>query len=144
MLLAQAQKFGVALRLAHQSLLGQLPRDLATIVLGNVGIKLCFAVSANDAQQLSRELVSVSPEDLQTADQYTAYLKIQGSETIHIHTLPPPVPEHSVRDQIIAASQRRFGAQPVTWEDQFPPGPDPLHREERTGKVHGPLYDTFE
>jgi DNA helicase HerA-like ATPase len=50
-----SRKFRLGLTLAHQTL-DQLPRELRTVILGNVGTKIFFRLSHHDAAQISSEM----------------------------------------------------------------------------------------
>lgn len=64
-LVAESRKYGVGLVLATQSL-AALDPEVRTALLGNIGTLMVFRVGAEDAELLSRELVSeVAPAHLQ-------------------------------------------------------------------------------
>jgi hypothetical protein len=72
-----------------------------------------FRVGARDAGMLAQEFApEVSPTDLVSLPNREAYLKllVDGTTTrpFSATMLSPPVPHHSQRDAIIAASRRRY------------------------------------
>lgn len=75
-MLSELRKYRVSLILANQYL-GQLDSSVRDAILGNVGTLICFRVSADDAQQLSRELEPVFERvDLVSLPNYHIYLRL--------------------------------------------------------------------
>jgi len=74
-ILSECRKFGLHLHLAHQTL-GQVQGRVST-ALGNVGIKVVFAVDRQDAEVMARKLFMVDTEeikhDAQTETQHPLY-----------------------------------------------------------------------
>jgi len=61
-ILSECRKFGLFLHLAHQTL-GQVPERVSS-ALGNVGIKVVFAVDREDAEVMARKLFMVDTEEI--------------------------------------------------------------------------------
>ena len=74
-ILSECRKFGLYLHLAHQTL-GQLSDRLVS-ALGNVGIKIVFAIEREDAEVMAKKLFAVDLEeikhDAQTETQHPVY-----------------------------------------------------------------------
>jgi hypothetical protein len=120
-LFPEARKFHLGVTLAHQYL-DQLTEELCHAMLGNVGTMVVFRVGARDAGMLAQEFApEMSPTDLVSLPNRQAYLKllVEGTTTrpFSATMLPPPVPHHSQRDAIIAASRRRY-CRPVAEVEQ--------------------------
>jgi hypothetical protein len=111
-LFPEARKFHLGITLAHQYL-DQLTEDLRHAILGNIGTMVVFRVGARDAGMLAQEFApEVSPTDLVSLPNREAYLKllVEGTTTrpFSATMLPPPVSHGSQREEIIAASRRRY------------------------------------
>jgi hypothetical protein len=111
-LFPEARKFHLGITLVHQYL-DQLTEDLRHAILGNVGTMVVFRVGARDAGMLAQEFApEFSPTDLVSLPNRQAYLKllVDGTTTrpFSATMLPPPVSHHSLREEIIAASRRRY------------------------------------
>lgn len=112
-ILSECRKFGLHLHLAHQTL-GQVQHRIAS-ALGNVGVKVVFAVDREDAEVMARKLFAVDSDEIkheaQTETQHpmysplpeqweravagiqelrprTAFVKRRGHRVAHIHTQP--------------------------------------------------------
>jgi hypothetical protein len=117
-LLSEGRKFRVAFgAIAHQSL-DQLPRELASVILSNVGTEIVFRLSHRDASQISSEmdpkeksLIEKRLIDLKTAQ---AYLKIKGQKPRLLKTLyvPPIQVSDEALDRVKLASFRHW-AKPI-------------------------------
>jgi hypothetical protein len=111
-LFPEARKFHLGITLAHQYL-DQLTEELRHAILGNVGTMVVFRVGARDAGMLAQEFApEVSPTDLVSLPNREAYLQllVDGTTTrpFSATMLPPPVSHRSLREEIIAASRRRY------------------------------------
>ncbi len=80
-MLSETRKYRLGLTLAHQNL-DQLPRELRSAILGNVGTEIFFRMSHHDASQISsemdpkeRHLIERRLIDLRVGE---AWLKIKG------------------------------------------------------------------
>jgi DNA helicase HerA-like ATPase len=95
-LTSELRKFHVGLTMAHQTL-DQLPRELRSVILGNVGTEIFFRLSHHDASQISSEmdpkekyLIEKRLIDLQVGQ---AYLKVKGQQrprllkTLHVPSI---------------------------------------------------------
>ena len=75
-MLSELRKYRVSLILANQYL-GQLDTRVRDAVLGNAGTLICFRVSADDAQHLSREFEPVFERvDLLGLPNHHIYLRL--------------------------------------------------------------------
>jgi len=82
-ILSEARKFRLGLTIAHQNL-DQLPRELRSVILGNVGTEIFFRLSHHDASQISSEMDQKERNvierrliDLKIGE---AYLKVKGQK----------------------------------------------------------------
>ena len=78
--LARARKLGLGLTLAHQHL-GQLTSEIRTDVLANARSRVIFQVGVDDSRTLIKQLLQLTPEDLQHLPKYevVAHLAARGS-----------------------------------------------------------------
>jgi TraM recognition site of TraD and TraG len=110
--LAQARGLGVGLTLAHQHL-AQLPANLRAAVLANARSRVCFQLSADDAQVMARFSGDLlKPVDFQRLRRYEAYVQlvVEGEVTdfASARTLPlrPPSSDPLLVREL---SRRRYG-----------------------------------
>ena len=114
-ILSECRKFGLHLHLAHQTL-GQVQQRVSS-ALGNVGIKVVFAIDREDAEVMARKLFMMNTEEVkheaQTETQHplysplieqweravaaiqslpprTALVKRRGTEVVRLRTEPIP------------------------------------------------------
>ena len=110
-LLSEARKMKVGVTLAHQHL-AQMSDELRGAVFGNVGTKITFGVSAEDAEYLANELHPLLPAQLTDLGDHTVYVKgrVIGAqpEPLQAMTLSPSSPANSYRDHIVATSRERY------------------------------------
>jgi hypothetical protein len=92
-MLSEAQKYKVGLFLTHQYL-EQLPHEVRSGVLGNVGTIVCFHLGMADAKIMAEEFYPVfSVDDFLNLQRFNIYLKVlidgMGSKgfsaTIYFH-----------------------------------------------------------
>ncbi len=130
-ILSECRKFGLHLHLAHQTL-GQVQQRIAS-ALGNVGIKVVFAVDREDAEVMAKKLFTVDTEavkhEAQTETQHpvfspmneqwenvvaaiqalpprTAFVKCRGRPTAQIRT--PTIPRYGVSAQAVGDLQAQL------------------------------------
>ena len=110
-LLSEIRKYGISLTLANQ-FTAQLSPPIRQAVLGNVGSLICFRVGAEDAKDLSRELLPFTAESLSDLSRYEACCRLlkdgQPDQPTTIKTLPPFGRRHGRRAHLIEQSRRRF------------------------------------
>jgi hypothetical protein len=112
-LMSEARKYGLCLTVAHQYV-GQLIPRVQAAVLGNVGTIIIFRVGGEDAVKLKPEMAPVfDVKDMINLGTQEFYIKMTIDGETHdpfsaetLKVLPPPHP--SYRDQIIAASRRKY------------------------------------
>jgi len=141
--LAQARSLRLSLTIANQHL-GQLPRELREAVRANARSRLVFQCGHDDAASLAREFAPLDATALLSLARFeaAARLSIAGhtSAPFTLRTLPPaPVPERSVREEIIVSSRKRYGT-PVAEVDaalELALGKtNPAETDEPVGEVH--------
>ncbi len=118
-MLAELRKFGASFALATQALahLDALDKTLRPTVLANVDQLFCYAMSAEDARMLERELDGVvETTDLIALDDFSCYARLTvGGRRIPVFSLmldPPASLDEAQRTQAEALrqrSQRRLG-----------------------------------
>lgn len=114
-ILSEARKFGLGLTLAHQYL-GQLPENIRSAILGNVGSKTVFRVGAEDAVALESEFdPPFTAYDLESLRRYETIVKLlaRGEELqpFSATSLPPIEPLRGVAEAVHAirtASRAQF------------------------------------
>ena len=115
-ILAEARKYGLALTLAHQYL-AQLPDELQSAVLGNVGSLVALRVGAEDnhlvLQQLDLRDTEAPHYHPVGLPNFTAHARVlladKPSYHYHMKLPPPPSPLHTRSAQLIDNSRIRFG-----------------------------------
>jgi hypothetical protein len=92
-ILAEARKYRLNIAGMANQFISQLPENLASAILGNVGTLISFCLGSEDAEIISRELFPVfTSEHLQNLPAYNSYLKLsidgRTSEQFSAVTLP--------------------------------------------------------
>jgi hypothetical protein len=110
--LAQARGLGVGLTLAHQHL-AQLPASVRAAVLANARSRVCFQLSSDDAQTISRFASGrLETEDFQRLPRFEAYAQLVVGGTVadfaSIRTRPLP-PAISDPEEVRQLSRERYG-----------------------------------
>jgi DNA helicase HerA-like ATPase len=121
--LSESRKYGLNLTLAHQYI-EQLDEKIRAAVFGNVGTIISFRVGAEDAKYLTREFHPVFNEsELTNLPNYHIYLKLMidgvTSRPFSAATLPPPEGAQSYKEEIIAASRKKYGRARGEVENSF-------------------------
>lgn len=114
-MLAKARSFKLGMRLAHQNLdqLNGLP-ELRGVIKANARNKVLFKLSADDANQMARELGPlVKQTDLQNLKKYEAYAQVvtdeEGvSQPFSMRTYAPTEAKANV-EAIRLASRQKYG-----------------------------------
>jgi hypothetical protein len=145
-ILSGGRKYRLGLTLAHQDLRQLWGRDaeVASAVIANPSIRVCFRLGDFDAQRLKESFASFEPRDLQTLGVGEAVARIDRSDwDFNLKTLPvPPVDgtlAEKTRERLIALSREKYAkpraeveamwAQvPVAAVAATVPGPSPLVR----------------
>jgi hypothetical protein len=112
-ILAEARKYRLSMVLAHQYI-KQLPEEIASAVVGNVGTLISFRVGAQDAEFLERIfLPGFNKFDLVNIPNYNAYIKllIHGyvSDAFNIKTLPPEPSSKELAEKVAELSMLKYG-----------------------------------
>jgi DNA helicase HerA-like ATPase len=75
-MLSEVRKYKIGLFLTHQYL-EQLPEDVRSGVLGNVGTTICFRLSAKDGETMEHEFYPVcNRQDFVTIGRFNVYVKL--------------------------------------------------------------------
>jgi hypothetical protein len=75
-MLSEVRKYKVGLFLTHQYL-EQLPEEVRSGVLGNIGTTICFRLSASDGETMEREFYPVfKQEDFIALPRFNVYIKL--------------------------------------------------------------------
>jgi hypothetical protein len=112
-ILAEARKYRLSMVLAHQYI-KQLPEEIASAVVGNVGTMIAFRVGAQDAEFLEKIFLPVFNKfDLVNIPNYNAYIKllIHGyvSDAFNIKTLPPEPSSKELAEKVAELSMLKYG-----------------------------------
>jgi len=112
-ILAEARKYRLSMVLAHQYI-KQLPEEIASAVVGNVGTMIAFRVGAQDAEFLERIFLPVFNKfDLVNIPNYNAYIKllIYGyvSDAFNIKTFPPEPSSKELAEKVAELSMLKYG-----------------------------------
>jgi len=115
---SEARKYKLSLTIAHQYT-GQMSAEVRNAIFGNVGTIVSFALGSDDAPVLAQHFSpSFSAEDLTSLPLGGIYLTlmIDGSmsEPFSADTFSPlETPRVTHKDQVIAASRRKYSVAPV-------------------------------
>jgi hypothetical protein len=112
-ILAEARKYRLSMVLAHQYI-KQLPEEIASAVVGNVGTIISFRVGAQDAEFLERIFLPIFNKfDLVNIPNYNAYIKllIYGyvSDAFNIKTFPPEPSSKELAEKVAELSMLKYG-----------------------------------
>lgn len=112
-ILSEARKYGLSLNVAHQ-FIAQLDPGIKDAVFGNVGSMAVFRVGSEDAHFLESQFAPIfKASDVMKIDNHNAYIKmlINGRPVppFNIETMPPPVGNPEIVEQIKNLSYLRFG-----------------------------------
>ena len=128
LILSELGKYGASLMLATQSLArldaldAEHGRALRPTVFANLNGLFAFNTSAEDARHLVPELGGeIDEQDLVELGQHQCYVRITaGGEPLPVFSVrlgPPPAGDPAVRDELAAASARRYGRDRVAVEE---------------------------
>ncbi len=111
-ILSEARKYRLCLIMANQ-FMSQVPEDIRSAILGNVGSLVTFLVSAQDAPILSKEFSDIykEPEFTSLANfQILLRLLIDGhaSRPFFANTLPLPRSKTERRDKVLEQSRAKY------------------------------------
>jgi len=73
-MLSESRKYGLAVHLTNQYI-AQLPENMRSAVLGNIGTLITFQIGAADGEYLKTEMQPLTAEDLQNVPPHHFYLK---------------------------------------------------------------------
>ncbi len=112
-ILSESRKYGLGLFLTHQ-FLDQLPEDIHTAIIGNVGTVIVFRVGTRDAKVLAEEFYPVFKQsDLIALPRYHIYLKllIDGTTSKPFSAITQPLPNSisSYASETISLSRAQYG-----------------------------------
>ncbi len=112
-MLSESRKYGLGVHLTNQYF-AQMPKKMQEAVLGNAGTLLVFAVSAEDAETLSKEFVPFTKDDFVTLPRFHFYLKLmmQGKTTeafSGVSLAPEEVADLSVAERVTKLSRLAYG-----------------------------------
>ncbi len=113
-ILSEARKYRLNIAGMANQFISQLPENMASAILGNVGTLIAFTVGSEDAEILEREFQpEFNADHLQTLPKYNIYLKlsINGSTStpFSAETISPFQAEAiSARTKIIEQTRQRY------------------------------------
>jgi hypothetical protein len=122
-ILAEARKYRLSMVLAHQYI-KQLPEEIASAVVGNVGTIISFRVGAQDAEFLERLFLPIFNKfDLVNIPNYNAYIKllIYGyvSDAFNIKTFPPEPSSKELAEKVAELSMLKYGKEKEIIEEEI-------------------------
>ncbi len=113
-MLSESRKYGLAVHLTNQYI-AQLPEQMRSAVLGNVGTIIAFQIGARDAELLHTEMKPLEEHDMENVPLHHYYLKtsIAGRpyEPFLVKALPPQpalTPEENAGQAIRDYSELRY------------------------------------
>jgi type IV secretory pathway TraG/TraD family ATPase VirD4 len=113
-ILSEARKYKFSLNIAHQYI-GQLDKfeGIKNAVFGNVGTKMCYTISAEDAEFMAKEFSpTFSEQDLVNLDARTGVVKlsidIQASRPFSIKGDPPREGDKNIANAIKQLSRLKY------------------------------------
>jgi hypothetical protein len=113
-ILAESRKYRLNIAGMANQFISQLPENLASAILGNVGTLISFCLGSEDAELIAKELFPIfSAEHLQNLPAYNSYLKLSiGSSTSEpFSAMTLPTQEHQKRsnvDKVVAQTRQRY------------------------------------
>ena len=114
-MLSESRKYGLGLFLTHQYM-EQLPDEIRSAVIGNVGTLISFRIGTDDAQYLSKEFYPTFNEyDLIHLPRYSMYLKlcIDGTTSFPFSAVASPIQinikHHNISNEVITTSRNKLG-----------------------------------
>lgn len=120
-ILSEARKYRLNLITAHQYI-EQLDETVAAAIFGNVGTIISFRVGSQDAETLAKEFApTFTEEDVINLAKFEIYLKLMidgvASTPFSARTLPPIAKRAGSREEVIAASRKRYAMKREDVED---------------------------
>jgi hypothetical protein len=120
-MLSESRKYGLAVHITNQYF-AQLPRNIQTAIVGNVGTMLCFQIGSEDAETLEKEFAPFTKEDLTNLARYHFYIKLQiqgqTSQPFSGLSLPPKeLPDKNLKEQTRTLSQLAYGSPKLLVEE---------------------------
>lgn len=112
-MLSESRKYGLGLFLTHQYM-EQLPDEIRSAVIGNVGTILSFRIGADDASSLVKEFYPTFNEyDLIHLPRYAMYLKLMidgtTSQPFSASTIQLPMVTKNVAKEVMEYSRKVYG-----------------------------------
>lgn len=119
-ILSEARKYRLGLYLTHQYT-SQLPEELLSAILGNVGTITSFGIGAEDAREMETEFAPYFDEnDLISLPKFQVYMKLmingQTSKPFSAQVLRPWLEDEAVtgktsnKEEVIRKSQEKYGS----------------------------------
>lgn len=124
-ILSEARKYRLNIAGMANQFISQLPENMASAILGNVGTLIAFTVGSEDAELLEREFhPDFNADHLQNLPKHNIYLKlsINGSTSLPFsaETISPiESSEISPREKIIEQSRQRYCLEKRTIETKI-------------------------
>lgn len=124
-ILAEARKYRLNIAGMANQFISQLPENLASAILGNVGTLISFCLGSEDAERIAGELFPVfTAEHLQNLPAYNSYLKLSigssTSEPFSAMTLPTRgYLEISNVDKVLEQTRQRYSTPKTQVENRI-------------------------
>lgn len=124
-ILSEARKYRLNIAGMANQFISQLPENMVSAILGNVGTLIAFTSGSEDAELLAKEFYpDFRADHLQSLPQHNIYMKlsINGSTSapFSAETLPP-IANHapSSQDKILRQTRQRYCSPRATIEDKI-------------------------
>jgi hypothetical protein len=125
-ILSGGRKYKLGLVLAHQSLeqISNSNSELASSLVANAGIRVCFRLGENDAQKLEKGFASFTSEDLLNLGTGQAICRVGRSDMDFNLSVPKQIVSSSQYvsvNEVIQASRKKYGVLRSTLDPAFVP-----------------------
>ncbi len=112
-ILSEARKYRLSMILSHQYI-KQLPEEISSAVLGNVGTIIALRIGTEDSEVLEKVFTPVFNKfDLVNIPNYNAYIKLlingHPSDAFNIRIIPPIKSDFSRTEKIVQLSMTKYG-----------------------------------
>ena len=124
-ILSESRKYCLNIAGMANQFISQLPENITSAILGNVGTLIAFTVGSEDAQILEREFhPEFTADDLQSLPKHNIYMKLSIDEStsspFSAETLPPyDASALSAREKIVDQTRQRYCVEKQTIEGKI-------------------------
>lgn len=143
-LLSGSRKYSIGLTLAHQSLeqISNSHSELASSLIANAGIRMCFRLGENDAQKMEKGFASFDASDLMNLSTGQAICRVGRSDMDFNITVPKDIPTDNLSlvpaHEVVEASRKKYGALRSALEPIIQPRSEPQVQEPEDVHIKAP------